>query len=594
MKKLAWILAISDPLLRRTALRGVRLRSVIDRKHGPAYRDRPAIKIDAPERWEPQGGVGGHFEGIEGATQQRADLHRESEKGTSDVRIRKKKAAVKARRNRKRFRLKKRLPVPSLKRRSLMAAVRRSEHTDVGNAERFITLHGQDFKYCAEWEKWLAWDGRKWVLCANDAEAIASGISTVRAMLREANVISSRSPESAWATKCHDIGRIKSMIHLASRDPRLAVSHNELDGNNSIINVENGIVNLHTGELMVHDRSYLCTKMANVSYDPAAICPRWIQFLETSMQDPDMINMLQRIAGYSMTGSVSEQCLFFFYGGGSNGKTTFLSTLQKILGDYAHPAPRGLLESDRNNDHDTRLAYLYRARLVVCSEVESGKHIAEALVKDLTGGERISARRMREDPWSFDPTAKIIVAGNHKPVVAGQDHGFWRRMKLIPWTITIEESQKDPDLLQKLEAEYTGIFNWAVMGCVAWKTDGSGLRTNLVDHHVQEYKSEQLNDQKVSGLHFFEVSSDFEKFCEEKLDFDVMFKVAKRDLSDEYLKWCKDEEKEKHPPQRLYGYLRRFKKILEKDTMGAPIKVKDSKGDWDRGIAGIKIKLKSV
>jgi putative DNA primase/helicase len=304
-----------------------------------------------------------------------------------------------------------------------------------------------------------------------------------------------------------------------------------------------------------------------------------------------MINMLQRIAGYSLTGDVSEQCLFFFYGDGSNGKSTFLSTLQKILGDYAQPAPRGLLESDRNNDHDTRLAYLYRARLVVCSEVESGKHIAEALVKDLTGGERISARRMREDPWSFDPTAKIIVAGNHKPIVAGQDHGFWRRMKLIPWTITITEEQKDLELLKKLEAEYKGILNWAVMGCVAWKTDGSKLRTDLIEKFVTEYKEEQLNDQAANQMLPAEVLKDLTEFAISRLEFGQDFRVEKNKLSMEYRDWCDENEKLSISQTKLYSFLR-TNGVVDKEKK-APVKIKNEKG-WIPAFKGIKIKMKST
>jgi len=618
MKIKAWLSIVSDPVLRRAALRNLR-GSVVDRKHSQAYRDRPATgdesrplarsnKKGNASKQRLGGVAADRFEGIEGGTEQRADqtspddrdIAKKRTNGARNDRIRKKKAAVKSLRRSKdkraRFRPKRPLPLPIHKRTSLVAAARRRTrnpvHTDVGNAERFITLFGDDYKYCAEWEKWLSWDGHKWTLCANDAEPTVSAVATVRALLAEARAAADDAAIS-WATSCHDIGRIKSMIILASKDPRLAVHHDDLDCHHHIINVKNGMVNLHTGELMPHDRTFLCTKIANVEYDQNAICPRWIQFLETSMVDVDLINMLQRIAGYSMTGSVSEQCLFFFYGGGSNGKTTFLSTLQKILGDYAQPAPRGLLESDRNNDHDTRLAYLYRARLVVCSEVESGKHIAEALVKDLTGGERISARRMREDPWSFDPTAKIIVAGNHKPIVAGQDYGFWRRMKLIPWTVTIEESQKDPDLLAKLEAEYQGIFNWAVMGCVAWKTDGSGLRTNLIDHHVKEYKEEQLNEHRVKGSNYEDESSDFQEFFDNRLEPGKDFKVIKTKVYTEYQSWTIMNKRTKFSAVKLYDFLRRTKQISDKlENSQTPVREKNETGKLSEAFRGVRIKLR--
>jgi P4 family phage/plasmid primase-like protien len=404
-------------------------------------------------------------------------------------------------------------------------AVKSPSHTDAANAERLIASCGNSIRYCSDWGKWVSWNGRKWNVLPDEKEIACRFLDTINEYIENAETPSDRN----FGISSKSAQKVKAALYLASASRRLTVRADQFDRDPWIINVQNGSLNLKTGELTSHERAYLCTKMAAVKYDPESICPLWIQFLTTAMNgNLDLVNMLQRIAGYCMTGDVSEQALFFFFGEGRNGKSTFLSTMQTILGEYSQMAPRGLLESDRSNDHDTRIARLYRARLVIGSEVEAGKHIAESLVKDLTGGERIAARRMREDYWEFDPTHKIVLAGNHQPVVVGDDLGFWRRMKLIPWTRIISDEEVDIDFKSKLLAEMDGIFHWAAQGAYQWATDGLGLRTELVAHATDSYRKEQRDIRDMSEI--------FMKFCVHELMFEAYVPGSRQ-----FSFWCTTE-----------------------------------------------------
>ena len=222
------------------------------------------------------------------------------------------------------------------------------------------------------------------------------------------------------------------MVTLAKSIPSVAITHDQLNADPMLLNVETGTINLRTGLLREHRRKDLMTKIAPVCFDPNATAPTWDAFLARAMGDSgELVNYLQRMVGYALTGSVEEHVVGFLFGGGANGKSTFLSTIHAMLGDYASPAPGGLLFRSRGERHPTELASLHGRRFVTCSEIEEGQAFDEALVKDLTGGDPIECRRMREDFWMYQPSHKLFLGGNHKPSVKGDDEGIWRRMRLI-------------------------------------------------------------------------------------------------------------------------------------------------------------------
>jgi putative DNA primase/helicase len=255
------------------------------------------------------------------------------------------------------------------------------------------------------------------------------------------------------------------------------------------LNCPNGTVDLRTGELRTHNPTDLLTKVTHAKYNPHAKAPMFSAFLTRVLPSAELRRFVQRLVGYALTGETSEQILPFFYGTGANGKSTFLNIILKAVGDYGLQAGQSLLLAKRGDSHPTELSDLFRARFVVSSELEDGKRFAEALIKQITGGDRIRARRMREDLWEFDPTHTVIVAANHKPEVRGTDEGIWRRIKIVPWEVTIPAGERDPQLPKKLEAELEGILAWAVRGAIEWAQDGLS-EPRAVTVQTDEYERE--------------------------------------------------------------------------------------------------------
>lgn len=366
--------------------------------------------------------------------------------------------------------------------------------TDLGNAERFAQRHGHEVRYAHAWGKWLAWDGQRWEV---DAAAAVERFAkrTVRSILRELSAASANSEDKkkglfAHALRSESSRAIAALLALARSEIGIAIKSDALDSDGMLLNVANGTIDLRTGALRPHSPLDLITKLSAVSYDLKATCPVWTEFLARVLPDTAVRAFVQRTVGYALTGSVAEQCLFFLYGTGANGKSTFLTVMQKLLGDYGGQAAPDLLMSKFGESHPTELAALLGKRFVVVSEVEAGRAWAEVRIKELTGGDTIAARRMREDWWSFRPTHKFVVSGNHRPTVRGTDLGIWRRLRLVPFNVTIPESERDGALVEKLEGEQSGILNWAIEGCRAWQRDG--LRAPAaVTAATEAYRSEQ-------------------------------------------------------------------------------------------------------
>jgi putative DNA primase/helicase len=231
------------------------------------------------------------------------------------------------------------------------------------------------------------------------------------------------------------------------------------------------------------------TKASPVAYDKTATAPTWDTFLERVVPDADVRRFVQKAIGYSMTGDVSEQVLFFLHGGGANGKSTFLNAILHALGDYGRQSAPDLLMFKYGNEHPTAQADLLGRRFVTTIEAQEGRRMAEVMVKQLTGGDMVTARRMREDFFSFAPTHKIWLAANHKPVIRGTDYAIWRRIRMVPFTVQIPAAEQDPMLPAKLEAELPGILRWAVEGCLAWQREGLEPPA-AVRAAVDEYRSE--------------------------------------------------------------------------------------------------------
>jgi putative DNA primase/helicase len=364
--------------------------------------------------------------------------------------------------------------------------------TDVGNAYRFARLCGGHVHYCDPWGQWLHWDRRRWQR-DNTQRIWRLARTTVRGILKEAAKETDdgrRSQLSKWAIASESKSLLTNMIGLAESEPGIPITPEELDADAWLLNCRNGTVDLRTGVLRDHDRTDLITKLAPVVYDPGATCPAWDAFLARIMGGKaELIDYLQRVVGMSLVGEQVEHALFFLYGLGANGKSTFISALLAVLGDYGKQVAPDLLMYSEHDRHPTGLADLFGVRLAASTEVEAGRRFAEVLVKQMTGGDRQKARFMHKDFFEFDPTHTIFLAANHKPMIQGGDHAMWRRIRLIPFEVTIPAAEQNPTLPKKLRGELPGILAWAVRGCLDWQR--AGLRDpDIVTAATDAYRDE--------------------------------------------------------------------------------------------------------
>jgi putative DNA primase/helicase len=368
--------------------------------------------------------------------------------------------------------------------------------TDTAAADRFQEAHGDRVRYVQEWGKWLAWTGSHWA--PNDALLHQMAEATGKDYWKDvaARLVLDTPNGELRDLKKHaqylsNRNGISNMLAIARYRPSVNISHTALDTDPTKLNCLNGTVNLWSGSLEPHDPADLITKVCPVEFNMSAKCPIWDGVLDRIMDgQPGLVRYLQQMAGYALTGYTREQCLFILHGTGSNGKSLFLNTMQDIMGDYACQAPEGLLVA-KGDSHPTEMATLCGKRLAVSIETEDGRRLAESRVKQLTGCDRISARRMREDFWQFAPTHKLILATNHKPEIRGTDHAMWRRMRLVPFGVQIHDDEQDRNLPAKLRAEYPGILAWAVRGCIDWLKAGRLDTPHAVEKATRVYRTSE-------------------------------------------------------------------------------------------------------
>lgn len=348
--------------------------------------------------------------------------------------------------------------------------------TDYGNAERMVHEHGHDMRYCGAWNTWLVWDGTRW---AKDetGEVDRRAKATVREMyieVRNEPDESRRTALAKHAMRSESKTRIAAMIALAESEASVIVRPSELDSDPWLFNCANGTIDLHTGELLPHRREDLITKRSPVAYDPDAECALWESFLTRAMDgDQETVSYLQRFAGYVLTGSTQEHCLMITWGPGRNGKSVFIGTLEYVMGTYAKQTrAETIMARDHRNQIPNDVAALVGARFVPTVEVDDGARLAESLVKQLTGGDQISARFLYAELFEFFPTFKICIATNHKPGVRGTDTAIWERIHLVPFSVVIPREERDPVLKEKLMAAGSGILLWMVKGCLEWQRRG--------------------------------------------------------------------------------------------------------------------------
>ncbi len=349
--------------------------------------------------------------------------------------------------------------------------------TDYGNAERLHARYGHTFRYCGALG-WLVWDGRRWRPDEDHTVMERLALETARELFNQAAGIADNDQRAGWvkhSLTCERSGALKNAVDLARTIPGVTVKADALDADLMRLNLLSGTLDLRTGRQEPHRPADLITKLAPVTYDAAAAAPVWTAFQRTiCAADADLIAFKRRAFGYTLTGTTSEDVLFIAYGSGSNGKSTELETIGGILGDYGNTAQFETFAVKKSEGVRNDLADLMGARFVSASEGENRQRFAEGLVKQLTGGDVVKARFLHKEYFRFRPAFKLWLATNHKPVIRGTDHGIWRRVRLIPYAVTIAPEQRDKHLREKLERERSGILNWLLQGCREWLADGLG------------------------------------------------------------------------------------------------------------------------
>ncbi len=366
---------------------------------------------------------------------------------------------------------------------------------DTGNAYRFRDAYSKEIKFDHINKIWMYWTGQRW--CEDQTgEVKRRADELLERMRKEAEPTDDREGNETLmkhVRRTRSSKAKKAMIEETEHLPGIPILPNELDRYKDALNVRNGIVDLKTGKLRPHDRRLKMSMLADVEYVEGAECPQWLKFLdEITLWDKELQNYIQRMVGYFLTGSTSEQCLFFLYGTGSNGKSTFVNMIGSLFGDYTKNAQSDtIMRADRGSSSSARsdIARLKSVRLVTTSEPSGGCVLDEALVKTMTGEDVITARRLYREEFQFRPEFKIVMATNVKPAIRHSDHGIWRRVRMLPFVAQIPDDKKDIHLGEKLQAEKPGIFQWALQGAVEWYKSGMP-KCQQIDDANNEYRME--------------------------------------------------------------------------------------------------------
>lgn len=345
------------------------------------------------------------------------------------------------------------------------------EYSDDALADKFSEQYANDLKFIARRGVWMHWNGARWV-----EDEAGNAINYARKVARDAATEAAGRPD--LGRRAESIGKaiasrrtIVNIEQLARTDPRHRAGPDQFDSDPWLLNTPGGVVELKTGTLRESRREDWCSKSTKYTPEPGD-CPVWTKFIEDATEgDPLLIRYLQKVGGYAMTGCTSEQKFFFIYGGGGNGKGTYMNFLYHMLQDYSKQADMQTFTEKKFQTHPTDLAELQGARLVKAEETATGQRWDESKIKSLTGGDPVTARYMRQDNFTYIPVFKLLFAGNQKPSLRNVDAAIKRRLYMIPFDFTVAESQRINNLDQLLDAEGPQIMAWFLEGCSAWQEE---------------------------------------------------------------------------------------------------------------------------
>ena len=379
--------------------------------------------------------------------------------------------------------------------------------TDEGHANRAIRLAGGKIAYVDALGGWGEFNGKIWVFPNTGMKIAHDLIIQVKAMLHRratklANEIADlthddsegrqnlerKSKENlSQVAKLEGAGTIKNVSTLMKNFCHM--EHSAFDANHMLINLQNGVLDIETRQIRPHSPNDYMTKLSPVAYDPDATCYRFIKFIKWMfLEEPEMVEYIQKLMGYCLTGLTTEQQFFFFHGDGRNGKSTLVNIFRHIMAPYCGSVPASeLMLKEQVSPIRHHIAALRGARVAISSEIRAGARLDEAKIKDLTGGDVITADLKGQNAFHFKPTFKLLLIGNHAPSVPSTDFGIWRRLICIPCDATVTDEQVDPHLEEALCKELPGILNWMLEGFTKWKRDGL-KPPHVVLEKVEEYK----------------------------------------------------------------------------------------------------------
>lgn len=407
--------------------------------------------------------------------------------------------------------------------------------SDVGNAERLVDLYGKDIKFNINKGKWFIWKGTHWTedtefkvenLYRNVLRRFQRQIKLTYYALEDIDKEKAEKRANAFVLKCESDNKIKATLSQAKTFKNMHFMKS--DENNYLFNTPNGTFDLKEQIIREHKREDLITQCSNYSYSSENYCPNWLDFLNKIFLDnKELITYIQKAIGYSLTGDMSEQCLFMLWGGGANGKSTFVRALEDIMGTYAATIKGETLMETKNNDGARGdLARLTNKRVVIASELQEGQVFNEPLLKVLSAGETLPVRFMYQEEFMLQPRFKLWIMTNKKPKVKGNDYGIWRRWRMIPFKYTFKDEEKDPNFYEKnIITELPAILNWAIEGYKKWQEEGFGTPLEILES-VEDYKNEM--DQVA-------------RFLEDECITQQDLTCAGSLLYETYKDWCMDE-----------------------------------------------------
>ena len=422
------------------------------------------------------------------------------------------------------------------------ATVPKREPNDVGNARRLVDHHGNEIRWTVDAQAWVAYDGRRWDDLSARTVIARHAIDTIEAAAEEEAGLYSDVPDEfdskgepksdprsrffEWIGKSKFEARLKAMVNVAQADPRIAVKMGAFGGPSDVLNCANGVVSLRDGSISPHDPELMLKGLVDIAYDPTARAPMFEAFLARVQPDPAMRDYLQRMAGYSITGETSEQAMFIHNGHGANGKSVFLEIIREVMGDLGQKVARDTLMSKGNQGAGipSDVAGMLGARFLAASETKAGQKLDDERIKELVGGEGQRTRHLFGKWFDFNPTGKIHLATNHLPAMESGGHGMGRRLRVIPWEVTIPDAEQDKMLKDKiLAAEAPGVLAWLVAGAQGWYERGMAmpdLVRKRTDEHVEDadplwpFIHEKLTPDPEIGTEFSTIYGQYESWCE--------------------------------------------------------------------------------